>query len=107
MGDVARGLGAVAKLAVKAELGDRIDRLARELPHINACQLSAAVDDIHRIARNNKLMTLADVTRGLENAIADSGGAAMVLPFLEAMGDAVDDENAQDDFNTPEFRRYG
>ncbi|MDB5715239.1 MAG: hypothetical protein JWO15_2636, partial [Sphingomonadales bacterium] len=27
--------------------------------------------------------------RGLENAISESSGATMVLPFLEAMSDAV------------------
>lgn len=86
------GLGAEARLAVKADLGGRIDRLARELPHINASTLSAAVDDIHRVARNNDLLPLAELARDLENAIADSGGAAMVLPFLEAMGDAIDAE---------------
>ena len=83
------GLGAEAKLAVRAALCDRIDRLARELPHIKACTLAAAVDDIRRVARNNDMLPLAELARGLENAIAHSGGATMVLPFLEAMGDAV------------------
>jgi hypothetical protein len=83
------GIGAEAKLAVKAGLCDRIDRLARELPHINACKLAAAVDDIRRIARDNDLRPLADLARGLENAIGQSGGAIMALPFLEAMGDAA------------------
>jgi hypothetical protein len=83
------GIGAEARLAVRAELCGRIDRLARELPHIKPCQFAAAVDDIRRIARDNDLRPLAELARGLENAIARSGGAIMALPFLEAMGDAV------------------
>jgi hypothetical protein len=83
------GIGAEAKLAVKAGLCDRIDQLARELPHIKACQFAAAVDDIRRIARDNDMRPLVELARGLENALAESGGAIMALPFLEAMGDAV------------------
>jgi hypothetical protein len=77
-------------MAVKAELFDRIDRLARELPHIKPSTLATAVDDIRRMASNNDLRPLAELARGLENAIADSGGATIILPFLEAMGDAAD-----------------
>ncbi len=83
------GLGAVAKLAVRADLCDRIDALARELPHLSASKLAFAVDDIRRIARDNGLGPLAELARGLEHAIADSGGSTAVLSFLEAMGDAV------------------
>jgi hypothetical protein len=101
------GLGAEAKLAVKAGLCDRIDRLARELPHIDACRLASVVDEIGRIARDNDLRQLADLARGLENAIVDSGGAAMVLPFLEAMGDAIDDDDARAELGVAETRRYG
>jgi hypothetical protein len=82
-------LAAEAKLAVQSELCERIDRLARELPHLKACTLAAAVDDIHRVARNNNLRPLAELARGLENALTESDGAAVALPFLEAMGDAV------------------
>lgn len=88
------GLGAEAKLAVRHELCDRINGLARELPHINASKLAFAVDDIRRIARDNDLCPLAELARGLENAIAGSGGATMVLPFLEAMGDAAGCDSA-------------
>lgn len=83
------GLGADAKLAVRADLCDRIDQLARELPHINGSRLAFAVDDIRRIARDNDFRPLEELARSLENAIADSGGATVVLSFLEAMGDAV------------------
>ena len=83
------GSSAVAKLAVRADLCDRIEGLARELPHLNASQVAFAVDDIRRIARNNDLRPLAELARGLEYAIAASGGAPAVLSFLEAMRDAV------------------
>ena len=82
-------LGAEARVAVKAELCERIDRLARELPHMNASRLGFAVDDIRRIARSNGMWPLAELARGLENAIAGSGGSTVILPFLEAMRDAV------------------
>ena len=88
------GLGAVAKQAVRHDLSDRIDRLARELPHINARTLAYAVDDIRRIAHDNGLRPLAELARRLESAIAGSGGATMVLPFLEAMGDAAGCDSA-------------
>lgn len=83
------GMGAEAKLAVRAELCERIDRLAHELPHITSSRLAFAVDDIRRIACNNDLHPLAELARGLENAIAGSRGSMVVLPFLEAMSDAV------------------
>lgn len=84
--------GAEAKMAIRIDLCDRIDQLARELPHINASRLAFAVDDIRRIARDHDLRPLEELARGLESAIADSGGATVVLSFLEAMGDAVDCE---------------
>lgn len=87
------GMGAEARRAVRSELCDRIDRIARELPHLKPGALAFAVDDIRRIARDNDLRPLAELARGLEHAIsgfgAGSGGATVVLPFLEAMGDAA------------------
>lgn len=83
------GMGADARLIVKAELSNRIDRLARELPHMSASSLAFAVDDIRRTATNHDLRPLAELARGLENAISESSGATMILPFLEAMSDAV------------------
>lgn len=84
------GVGAEARQTVKAGLCERIDRLAMELPHMTPGKLAFAVDDIRRIARDNELRAVAELARGLENAIAESRGATFVLPFLEAMSDAVD-----------------
>lgn len=74
---------------VRADLCDRIDRIARELPHMDRGTLAFAVDDVRRAARANGHDAVAELARGLEHAIADSGGATIVLPFLEAMSDAV------------------
>lgn len=84
------GLGTDAKLAVRAALCERIDHIAVELPHMKPGSLACAVDDIRRIARNNDLCALEGLARDLENAMAESSGGAVVLPFLEAMSDAVD-----------------
>lgn len=83
------GFGTDARLMVRADLCDRIDRLARELPHLSPERLAWAVDDIRRIARDHDLRPVAEIARRLESAIAASAGAAMVLPFLEAMADAT------------------
>jgi len=83
------GLGTDARNQVKHELSGRIDRIAIELPHMTTAKLAFAVDDIRRTAASHDLRPLAALARGLENAIAQSHGAAMVLPYLEAMSDAV------------------
>jgi hypothetical protein len=83
------GLGAETKLAARASLSARIDRLACELAHMKPGVLAFAVDDIRRIARDNDMAAVADLARGLENAIAESRGTIFVLPFLDAMSDAV------------------
>ena len=90
----AMGLAIESKRAVTADLGDRIDRLARELPHLTSSRLAFAVDDIRRVARDHNMHPLAELARGLEAALAGSGGATVVLPFLEAMGDAVGCDSA-------------
>jgi predicted transcriptional regulator len=87
------GMGADARLVIKAELSRRIDSLAKALPHMTSISLASAVDDIRRIATNHDMNALAELSRGLENAISESSGATMVLPFLEAMSDAVDCES--------------
>lgn len=91
------GLGAIATLAVRADLCDRINGLARELPHLSASKLAFAVDDIRRTARDNGLNPLAELARGLEHAIADSGGSTVVLSFLEAMSDAAECQRVDSD----------
>ncbi|MFM9978404.1 MAG: hypothetical protein ACKVOP_10235 [Sphingomonadaceae bacterium] len=81
--------GSEAEAIVRADLCARIDRLAAELPHLKPGGLAFAVDDIRRVARDHGFVPVADLARGLESAIAASGGATIVLPFLEAMSDAA------------------
>ncbi len=83
------GLGSDARSWVKHDLSCRIDQIAMELPHITAARLVCAIDDIRRTAANHDLRPLAALARSLEHAIAESHGSAMVLPYLEAMSDAV------------------
>lgn len=90
------GLAADTRQALRASLHRRIDRIALELPHMKAAGLACAVDDIRRVARDNDMVAVAALARGLENALAGSNGATVVLPFLQAMSDAVacDDADA-------------
>jgi hypothetical protein len=86
-------LNADTKAVVRAQLADRIDMLGRELSHLSQSRIAFAVDDIRRDARSARLDTLATLASRLERAMATSGGAAIVLPYLEAMGDALDCES--------------
>jgi len=81
--------GSEAEAIVRADLCARIDRLAAELPHLKPGRLAFAVDDIRRAARDHGFYPVADLARGLESAIASSGGTTIVLPYLEAMSDAA------------------
>jgi len=75
---------------VRNQLSDRIDMLARELSHLTTSRIVHAVDDIRREARACQFDTLATLASGLERALATSGGDVVVLPYLEAMSDALD-----------------
>lgn len=80
------------KAAVRAQIADRIDMIGREVTHMSSGRIALLVDDIRRDARSVRLDTLATLASGLEHAIATSAGAVVVLPWLEAMGDALDGE---------------
>jgi hypothetical protein len=71
-------------------LAERIDTLGRELSHLSASRIAFAVDDIRREARGAQMDALATLASGLERAMATSGGNAVVMPYLEAMGDALE-----------------
>lgn len=83
------GYAADALMQVKSQLCDRIDRIASEMPHLSTSQLAHQIDDVRRIARDNGLLPLEELARGLESALSGSEGGIMVLPFLESMRDAV------------------
>jgi hypothetical protein len=83
-------MNAETMAVVKTQLADRIDILAREASHLTTSRIVHAVDDIRREARACRLDALATLASGLERALATSGGDAVVLPYLEAMSDALD-----------------
>jgi hypothetical protein len=84
------GLNADTKAVVRAQLAARIDLLGRELSHMTYSRIAFAVDDIRREARGAQMDALATLASGLERAMATSGGNAVVMPYLEAMGDALE-----------------
>ena len=88
------GINQDALLLVKAQLCERIDRIAEGLSHFPAAHLVQQIDDIRRTARDYGMTAVADIAHGLESAMAQSEGAITVLPYLEAMRDATGCENA-------------
>jgi hypothetical protein len=74
---------------VRAQLADRIDLLGRELAHLTPSRVAFAVDDIRREARGHRMDAVATLASGLERAMATTGGTTVVIPYLEAMGDAL------------------
>lgn len=83
-------MNAETRSFVRATLAARIDTLGREMSHLSTARIAFAVDDIRREAREARMDAVATLASGLERAIATSGGTAVVLPYLEAMGDALD-----------------
>ena len=86
---------AEAMISARAQLTTQIDTLGRELSHLSISRIAYAVDDIRRDARDNHFDTLATLASNLERALASSGGTMVVMPYLEAMGDALDDSAMQ------------
>jgi hypothetical protein len=86
-------LNADTKAVVRAQLAARIDLLGRELSHMTSSRIAFAVDDIRREARSARMDALATLASGLERAMATSGGTMAVMPYLEAMGDALECES--------------
>ncbi len=83
------GIACDALMQVRAQLCDRIDTLAEQLPHMNGHQFAYQVDEVRRIAREYGLLPVEELARGLESALSGSGCSMMVLPFLETMRDAI------------------
>lgn len=81
---------AQSRAIVRAALAEKVDTLARELPRLTPVRMAYAVDDIRREAHGYRLDTLATLASRLERALARSTSAAVVLPYLEAMGDALE-----------------
>jgi hypothetical protein len=83
------GQGMDARAVARARLAERIELLAHEVSHLSAGRVAFAVDDIRREAQAAQLQPVATLASGLERAMASTGGAAIVLPYLEAMSDAL------------------
>jgi hypothetical protein len=83
------GMNQDALLTVRAQLCDRIDRIAEHVGRTPSGRLAQEIDDIRRQARDYGLAAVADLAHGLESALARSEGAITVLPYLELMRDAV------------------
>jgi hypothetical protein len=101
-----------ALMHARSQLCDQIDRVAAELHHLTIGQLATQIDDIRRLARENGLLPLESLARGLERALAASDGGVMVAPYLETMRDAagcerVDAAAAQSYLASVSLRLYG
>lgn len=83
------GIAADTLMQVQAQLCDRIDRIAVEMPHLSVARLATEVDDVRRIAANNGLGLVVEIARRMESALAASDGGMMAMSFLETMRDAV------------------
>ena len=83
------GIAVEAMLQIRSGLCDRIDRLAREVPHLSIDQLCTGIDDIRRAALQYGIDPVVQLASGLESALADDGGSALVLPWLDTMRDAA------------------
>lgn len=83
------GIAKDALLQVRAELYERIDALAADLPHMSISRLAHEVDALRRAADLHGLTPVVDIAHALESALANSTGGALALSFLEKMRDAV------------------
>jgi hypothetical protein len=78
-----------ALMMIKGQLCDRIDMIARELPHMSITGLMSEIDDIRRTASHHDLVPLAELAHGLESALASSRDRIMIMPYLDIMRDAI------------------
>lgn len=83
------GIARDALMQVQAQLCERIDRLAADLPQMSISRVAHEVDELRRIAGQYGLMPVVEIAHGLESALAGLTGVAMAKPFLEKMRDAV------------------
>lgn len=83
------GLGNEALLMVRAGLCDRIDGIAAGLNHLSSVRLYDHVDAVRRVALDHGFLPLAQLSRGLEAALAAGERGVMVLGYLDLMRDAA------------------
>jgi hypothetical protein len=76
-------------MAIKAQLSAQIEQLTAHASSLSASEIAAQVDLIRRSARDHGLSALADVSHGLESALARSDSLVMIRSWLETMKEAV------------------
>lgn len=67
----------------------RIQEIALDLRRLGRRQLFGRVHALKGLARSRGFGVLADLCRGLEQALADEPGSAIVTAYLDRMVDAV------------------
>jgi hypothetical protein len=83
------GLAKESLMQVQAQLCERIDALATQLPHLTVSRLAHEVDALRRVAESHGLAPVVEIAHRLESELAASRGLLMVASFLETMRDAV------------------
>lgn len=83
------GIAKEALMQVQAQLCERIDRLASDLPHLTISRLAHEIDALRQIADCHGLIPVVEIAHRLESELANSRGGLMVASFLETMRDAV------------------
>ncbi len=76
-------------MTVKAQLSAKIVQLSERAPHLSVSEIAVQVDVIRRSARDQGLPALADISHGLESALARSDSQVMIRSWLETMQEAV------------------
>lgn len=83
-------LQADARSIVRARLVGRIDTLRHTHPGLSRRRLAFAVDDIRREAGSVQMDAVVSLASGLQRATATPAGNAPLMPYLDAMLDALD-----------------
>ncbi len=86
------GVNQDALMTVKAQLCERIDRIAGEVGHMSAARIAGEVDGIRRTATDYGIDSIADLAHALESAMAQSGSVMAIHSYLDAMRAATECE---------------
>lgn len=78
-----------AMLTIRAELVNRIEKLAADLASLKPSALSAEVDSIRQAARLHDLDALERLASLLESSMGYHGHRSVALTYLELMRDAA------------------
>lgn len=90
LGGINMGINQDALLTVKAQLCERIDRIAGEASHMTLARIADEIDNIRRTATSYGIDSVADLAHALESAMAQSGSMVAIHSYLEAMRAATE-----------------